>query len=59
MFIVPKPYICPACKTKTHSSAPNPVCMKCYAEFIAKHVPTMVPDPDGKPFDPNDSIAFC
>jgi hypothetical protein len=58
MYRVPQPYICPKCKTKTHSTEPDSVCMKCFAEFIAKHVPKVVPDPDGKPFDPSSQISY-
>jgi len=59
MYIVPRPYICPVCKTKSYSNQPASACMKCFAEFIAKHVPTVVPDPDGKPFDNNSQVSYC
>lgn len=59
MHKVPQPYICPVCHTKMYAEKPNAACMKCFAEFVLKHVPMVVPDPDGKPFDPASNIAYC
>lgn len=52
VFIIPQPVVCPKCGHKQYSHQAGS-CPACFAAFIAQHVPTMVPDPDGKPFDPN------
>lgn len=59
MFRIPQPYICPACQTRVYSTDPDSTCMKCFSDFIAKHVPKVIPDPKGKPFDPNKQIQNC
>ena len=56
MFILPVPCICPACGHKQYMTLSEPGCPKCLAEFIKKNVPQMLPDPDGKPYDPNSHV---
>ncbi|KPY89140.1 MULTISPECIES: hypothetical protein [Pseudomonas syringae group] len=59
--IIPAAIKCPQCDYKGHGQLTTryrTYCPVCYDEFIRQHVPEMVPDPEGKPFDPNSQIAY-
>lgn len=58
MFLIPQAYKCPDCAHTTYSQG-APFCPECYRKFIAKHVPVMVPDPEAKPYNPNDQTVYC
>ncbi|MDP5165523.1 hypothetical protein PSYAP_010015 [Pseudomonas syringae pv. aptata str. DSM 50252] len=53
--IAPNAIKCPKCDYKGHGALTTryrTYCPVCFDEFIRKHVPELVPDPEGKPFDP-------
>ncbi|MCL6305599.1 hypothetical protein QQL38_14340 [Pseudomonas syringae] len=33
-------------------------CPQCFDDFIRQHVPELVPDPEGNPFDPNSQFVY-
>lgn len=57
MFTIPKPMKCPKCGTTGYFDSARP-CKKCLDEFIRQHVPVMVHDPDGKPYDPKSQATL-
>ena len=59
-FILPAAVKCPKCDYTGHAlreTAKGGYCPKCFDEFIQQHVPRLVPDPDGKQFDPNSQFV--
>ncbi len=59
-FIVPASVKCPKCNYTMHAAAPSHAetfCPKCYSDFLRLHIPVMVPDPSGNPFNPNDQVV--
>ncbi|WLG72217.1 hypothetical protein [Pseudomonas simiae] len=59
-YVIPTAMKCLVCGYTGHAqvrTARTISCPQCFDEFIRKNVPTLVPDPDGKPFDPNSLIV--
>lgn len=56
-FIVPESVKCPKCNYTTHANQGETFCPRCYADFLRLHIPVMVPDPCGKPFNPNEQTV--
>ncbi|POQ05709.1 hypothetical protein CXB42_04960 [Pseudomonas syringae pv. syringae] len=55
-YIHPAAIKCPKCDYQGHGqliTTRAAYCPQCFDDFIRQHVPLLVPDPDGKPFDPN------
>ena len=55
-FAHPSAIKCPKCDYKGHGQLITTravYCPQCFDDFIRQHVPALVPDPEGKPFDPN------
>ncbi len=51
---------CPKCDYRGHGQLITTravYCPQCFDDFIRQHVPELVRDPEGKPFDPNSQIA--
>ncbi|WP_122499923.1 hypothetical protein [Pseudomonas viridiflava] len=58
--VLPSAIKCPKCDYKGHGqllARYRTYCPACFDEFIRQHVPELVPDPDGKPFDPNSQVV--
>ncbi|KWS33142.1 hypothetical protein [Pseudomonas syringae] len=54
--VLPSAIKCPKCDYKGHgrlTTQQRAYCPVCFDEFIRQHVPVLVPDPEGKPFDPS------
>lgn len=59
-YVIPTAMKCLVCGYTGHTqlrTANTISCPQCFDEFIRKNVPALVPDPDGKPFDPNSQIV--
>ncbi|AHG41083.1 hypothetical protein N018_13015 [Pseudomonas syringae CC1557] len=59
-FVHPSAIKCPKCDYKGHGQLTTKYrtyCPVCFDEFIRQHVPELVHDPEGKPFDPNSLIV--
>jgi len=56
-FIMPKSIKCPKCNYTMHANQGETFCPKCYSDFLRLHIPVMVPDPSGTPFNPNDQAV--
>lgn len=59
-FNIPAAVKCPKCDYTGHElrlTTQTSYCPKCFEEFIQQHVPRLVPDPDGKQFDPNSQVV--
>lgn len=59
--VLPSAIKCPKCDYKGHGqllTRYGTYCPVCFDAFVCQHVPELVPDPDGKPFDPNSQIAY-
>lgn len=59
--IAPNPIKCPKCDYKGHGqllTRYRTYCPVCLDDFIRQHVPELVPDPEGKPFDPNSQFVY-
>ncbi|POY82291.1 hypothetical protein BKM09_027370 [Pseudomonas amygdali pv. morsprunorum] len=54
-YIAPAAINCPKCDYKGHGQHYDPRCLRpqCFDDFVRQHVPVLVPDAEGKPFDPN------
>ncbi|KAA8692144.1 hypothetical protein F4W67_23760 [Pseudomonas caricapapayae] len=55
-YIIPAAITCPKCDYKGHGQLITTravYCPQCFDDFIRQHVPVLVPDPEGKPFDPS------
>ena len=59
MFIFPTAFKCEKCDSKAYSQSQEPVCQKCFNDFVKKHIGVMVKDFNAPPYNPNDSIAYC
>ncbi|MFW3163991.1 hypothetical protein WBQ28_05620 [Pseudomonas syringae pv. syringae] len=60
-FAHPSAIKCPKCDYKGHGQLTTryrTYCPVCFDEFIRQNVPELVPDPEGKPFDPNSQIVY-
>ncbi len=58
--IAPNAIKCPKCDYRGHGqllTQYRTYCPVCFDEFIRQHCPELVPDPDGKPFDPNSQFV--
>ncbi len=58
--VLPSAIKCPKCDYKGHGqllTRYRTYCPACFDEFIRQHVPELVPDPEGKPFDPNSQVV--
>ncbi|CZT29877.1 hypothetical protein PCPL58_3421 [Pseudomonas cerasi] len=54
--VQPSAIKCPKCDYKGHVQLITTravYCPQCFDDFIRQHVPVLVPDPEGKPFDPS------
>ncbi|MHB9829586.1 hypothetical protein [Pseudomonas syringae] len=59
-YIIPAAIKCPKCDYQGHGQLITTravYCPQCFDDFISQHVPVLVPDPDGKRFDPNSFIV--
>ncbi|KPY09513.1 Prophage PssSM-02, Orf6 [Pseudomonas savastanoi pv. nerii] len=59
--VFPSAIKCPKCDYKGHAQLTTKrraYCPVCFDEFIRQHVPELIPDPEGKPFDPNSQFVY-
>lgn len=59
--VLPSAIKCPKCDYKGHGqllTRYRTYCPVCFDEFIRQHVPELVLDPEGKPFDPNSQFVY-
>ncbi|MHB9390184.1 MULTISPECIES: hypothetical protein [Pseudomonas syringae group] len=55
-YIAPAAINCPKCDYKGHGQLITTravYCPQCFDDFVRQHVSVLVPDAEGKPFDPN------
>ncbi|RMR34504.1 hypothetical protein ALP36_04275 [Pseudomonas syringae pv. coriandricola] len=55
-YIHPGAIKCPKCDYRGHGQLITTravYCPQCFDDFIRQHVPELVRDPEGKPFDPS------
>ncbi|WP_421667150.1 hypothetical protein [Pseudomonas syringae] len=60
-FSHPSAIKCPKCDYKGHGKLLTKraiYCPQCFDDFIRQHVPELVHDPEGNPFDPNSQFVY-
>ncbi|WP_122498897.1 hypothetical protein [Pseudomonas viridiflava] len=59
--VLPSAIKCAKCDYKGHGTLLTryrTYCPVCFDAFVRQHVPELVPDPEGKPFDPNSQVVY-